>query len=139
MSHHIISGKDSSTGRAAPFIIKEQNLKVDTGFPETINIHLLNNVSIAAGQTLTTSAFNFKKRSKILIFGTLSLDNVNIGFEISPQDSNPTNFYETFENINVITGSVYSFVNLYTDYFRLKITNNEASAVTINLFGTSKN
>ena len=88
---------------------------------------------------MTTSAFNFKKRSKILIFGSLSLDNVNIGFEISPENSNPTNFYETFENINIITGSVYSFANLYTDYFRLKITNNEANAVTVNLFGSSKN
>ena len=139
MSHHIISGKDFNTGKAQPLVIKNENLKVDTGFPETITIHLLNNVSIAAGQTLTTSEFNFKKRTQLLIFGTVSFDNVNIGFEISPEITSPFNFYETFENINIITGSVYSFVHLYTDYFRLKITNNEANPVTVNLFGSSKN
>lgn len=139
MSHHIISGKDSSTGRAAPIIIEQENLKVDTLIPSTQTTHLLNNVSIAAGQTLTTSAFNFKKRSKILIFGSVTLNNVDIEMEISPEITSPTNFYETFENINIITGSIYSFVNLYTDYFRLKITNNESSSITINLFGTSKN
>lgn len=120
------------------FPIEQQHLKVDTLIPSTQINHLLNNVSISAGQTLTTSAFNFEKRSKILIFGSSSLNNINIQFQISPEIINPTNYYETFENINIITGSIYSYVNLYTDFFRLKITNNESTSININLFGASK-
>ena len=102
-------------------------------------INLLNNVVISQGDTLITSEFNIKKRNKILIFGNVSLNNVDIKLEISPDNNNPINFYETFENINIISGTVYSFINLFTDFFRLKITNNESSSITLNLFTSSKN
>ncbi len=139
MSHHIISGKDITTGRAEPISAELNALKIYQDFPSTNIQHIVNSVSIAAGATHTTTEFKFLKRTKILIFGTSNFNNVSISFEISPESSSPFTFYETFENISVNTGAIYSFVNLYTDYFRLKITNNEASSVTVNLFATSKN
>ena len=139
MSHHIISGKDEIHGKASPILAKSNSLAVDTGFPTTQIIHIVNSESINAGATLTTSEFKFTKRTKILIFGTSTLSNVNIDFEISPETSSPFTHYETFEDVNIINGVIYSFVNLYTDFFRLKITNNEANPVTVNLFATSKN
>ena len=139
MSHHIISGKDTTTGRAEPISAELNALKIYQDFPSTNIQHIVNSVSIAAGGTHTTSEFKFLKRTKILIFGTSNFNNISIGFEISPESTSPFNFYETFENISVNNGAIYSFVNLYTDYFRLKITNNELSTVTVNLFATSKN
>lgn len=139
MSHHIISGKETTTGRAEPISAEENALKIYQDFP-SINIqHIVNSVSIASGATHTTTAIKFKKRTKILIFGTSTQNNIAIGFEISPEIDAPSTYYETFENVSVNTGVIYSFVNLYTDYFRLKITNNEVSATTVNLFATSKN
>lgn len=138
MSHHIISGRDITTQRAVPINASDNNLKVIQDYPKIEIKHIVDNVSINAGDTLTTSAIEFKQRHKLLIFGTSNQDNVNIGFEISPETSNPTTYYETFEGVDVNTGVVYSFVNLFTDYFRLKITNNESSATTVNLFATSK-
>ena len=138
MSHHIISGRNSS-GRAEPISADLNALKVYEDFP-TIDIqHIVDSVSIGAGATHTTAAIKFSKRTKILIFGTSNFNNVSIGFEISPDSASPFTFYETFENVTIINGSIYSFVHLYTDYFRLKITNNEASPATINIFATSKN
>lgn len=139
MSHHIISGQDITTKRAEPISAESNALKIYQDFPSTNIEHIVDNVVIAAGATHTTSEVKFTKRTKILIFGTSNFNNVSISFEISPQSSSPFTFFETFENISVNTGTIYSFVNLYTDYFRLKITNNEASSVTINLFATSKN
>ncbi len=139
MSHHIISGRDITTGRAEPISAELNALKIYQDFPSTNIQHIVDNVVIAAGATDTTTEYKFLKRTKILIFGTSNFNNVSIGFEISPESTSPFSFYETFENIAVNNGAIYSFVNLYTDYFRLKITNNEASAVTVNLFATSKN
>jgi len=139
MSHHIISGRDITTGRAEPISAELNALKIYQDFPSTNIQHIVDNVVIAAGATHTTTEYKFLKRTKILIFGTSNFNNVSIGFEISPESTSPFSFYETFENIAVNNGAIYSFVNLYTDYFRLKITNNEASAVTVNLFATSKN
>ena len=139
MSHHIISGKDITTGRAEPIIADLNALKIYQDFP-TIDIqHIVNSVAIGAGATHTTSAIKFSKRTKILVFGTATQNNISIDFEISPELESPTTFFETYEGIVVNTGTIYSFVNLYTDYFRLKITNNEASSTTVNLFATSKN
>ena len=139
MSHHIISGKDTTTGRAEPISAELNALKIYQDFPSTNIQHIVNSVSIAAGATHTTSEFKFLKRTKILIFGTSNFTNIQIGFEIIPESSPPFTYYETFENVGNINGAIYSFVNLYTDYFRLKITNNEASPATLNLFATSKN
>lgn len=139
MSHHIISGQDITTKRAEPISAESNALKIYQDFP-SINIQkIADAVVIAAGATHTTSEVKFTKRTKILIFGTSNFNNVSIGFEISPDSTSPFSFYETFENVSVINGAIYSFVNLYTDYFRLKITNNEASSATINIFATSKN
>lgn len=139
MSHHIISGRDTNTGRAEPISANLNALKIYQDFP-IINIqHIVDSVAIGAGATHTTTAVKFKQRTKILIFGTTNQDNISIGFEISPETDTPTTYYETFENVGVTTGVIYSFVNLYTDYFRLKITNNEATPTTVNLFATSKN
>lgn len=139
MSHHIISGKSHIDGKAQPIESIFNSLSVDTGFPATEILHIVNSVSINAGATLTTTDFKFRKRTKILIFGTSNQNNINIGFEISPETTTPSTHFETFEDISVINGVVYSFVNLYTDFFRLKITNNEATATTVNLYATSKN
>lgn len=138
MSHHIISGRDIITKRAVPINSSDNNLKVSQDYPKLEIKHILDNVVIGAGATHTTAAVEFKQRHKLLIFGTSNQNNVNIGFEISSDTSNPTNYFETYEGITVNTGTVYSFVNLFTDYFRLKITNNEASPTTVNLFATSK-
>ena len=138
MSHHIISGRDETSKRAVPINAFENKLKVIQDYPKIEIKHIVNNVSINAGATHTTSAIEFRQRHKLLIFGTSNQDNVNIGFEISPEISNPTSYYETFEGVDVNTGVVYSFVNLFTDFFRLKITNNEATPTTVNLFATSK-
>lgn len=138
MSHHIISGQDS-TGRAEAILSSNNALKVyNDDYPSFQFNHILNNVSISAGATHTTGAIQFKKRTKILIFGTSSQNNVTIDMEISPDSTSPTNYFTTYENIEVSTGTVYNFVNLYTDYFRLKITNNESSSTTLNLYSTSK-
>jgi len=139
MSHHIISGKDKTTGRAEPILTDLNALKIYQDFPSTNIQHILDNVVIAAGATYTTTEFKFLKRTRILIFGTSNFTNIQIGFEISPESTSPFSFYETFENVGNINGAIYSFINLYTDYFRLKITNNEASPATLNLFATSKN
>ena len=139
MSHHIISGKDIITGRAEPISTELNALKIYQDFPSTDIQHIVNSVSIGAGATLTTSAIKFSKRTKILIFGTSTQDNIAIDLEISPETDTPINFFETYENVSVQTGTIYSFVNLYTDYCRLKITNNSLSASTVNLYATSKN
>ncbi len=139
MSHHIISGQDITTKRAQPISAESNALKIYQDFPSTNIQHIVDNVVITAGSTHITTEYKFLKRTKILIFGTSNFNNVSIGFEISPESTSPFSFYETFENTSVINGAIYSFVNLYTDYFRLKITNNEASSATINLFATSKN
>lgn len=139
MSNHIISGRDKTTGRAEAILEDAGALKIYQDFP-TIDIqNIVDSVSIGAGATLTSSAIKFSKRTKILIFGTSSQNNITIDFEISPETDTPTNFFETYENVSVQTGTVYSFVNLYTDYCRLKITNNEGSPTTVNLYATSKN
>lgn len=139
MSHHIISGQDTTTQRAIPISAEANALKIYQDFP-SINIqHIVSSVSIAAGATHTTTEIKYKQRTKILLFGTSSQNNVSIGFEISPETAAPFTHYETFENVSVNTGVIYSFVNLYTDYFRLKITNNEGSPTTVNIFATSKN
>ena len=139
MSHHIISGQDITTGRAEPINAELNALKIYQDFPSTEIQNIVNSVIIQAGATLSTAEFQFKKRTKILIFGTSNFNNVSIGFEIIPESSSPFTYYETFENIAIVNGAIYSFVNLYTDYFRLKITNNELSPVTVNLFASSKN
>lgn len=139
MSHHIISGQSDIDGKASPILAKSNALAVDTGFPSTEIIHIVDSVAINAGATLTTTDFQFKKRTKILIFGTSNQNNISIGFEISPETTTPSTHYETFEDVSVINGVVYSFVTLFTDFFRLKITNNEATPTTVNLFATSKN
>lgn len=138
MSHHIISGRDITTKRAVPINASDNNLKVIQDYPKLEIKHILDNVVIGAGSTHTTVGVEFKQRHKLLIFGTSNQNNVNISFEISSDSSNPTNYFETYEGITVNTGTVYSFVNLFTDYFRLKITNNEGSPTTVNLFATSK-
>ncbi len=138
MSHHIISARDDTTKRAVPINATNNNLNVIQDYPTLEIKHIVSSVTIAAGATHTTAAIEFKQRHKLLIFGTSDQNNVNIGFEISSDTSSPTNYFETFEGVLVNTGVVYSFVNLYTDYFRLKITNNEASPTTVNLFATSK-
>jgi hypothetical protein len=139
MSHHVISGQDTTTGRAEAISAELNALKIYQDFPSTNIQHIVDNVVIGAGSTHTTTEFKFLKRTKILIFGTSNFTNIQIGFEISPESTSPFSFYETFENVGNINGAIYSLVNLYTDYFRLKITNNEASAATINLYATSKN
>tara|TARA_R100001086_G_scaffold249774_1_gene190838 strand:- start:336 stop:755 length:420 start_codon:yes stop_codon:yes gene_type:complete len=138
MSHHIISGRDITTQRAVPINASNNNLKVIQDYPKLEINHIVDNVVIGAGATHTTSAIEFRQRHKLLIFGTSNQNNVNIQFEISPETTSPSNFFETYEGVDVNTGVVYSFVNLFTDYFRLKITNNEASPTTVNLFATSK-
>jgi len=138
MSHHIISARDDTTKRAVPINATNNNLNVIQDYPTLEIKHIVSSVTIAAGATHTTAAIEFKQRHKLLIFGTSDQNNVNIGFEISSDTSSPTNYFQTFEGVLVNTGVVYSFVNLYTDYFRLKITNNEASPTTVNLFATSK-
>ncbi len=138
MSHHIISGRDITTKRAVPINANNNNLKVIQDYPTLEIKHIVSSVVIGAGATHTTSAIEFKQRHKLLIFGTSNQNNVNIEFEISSDTSNPTNYFTTYEGITVNTGTVYSFINLFTDYFRLKITNNEASPTTVNLFATSK-
>lgn len=139
MSHHIISGKDATTGRAEPILADLNALKIYQDFPLLKIQNIVASVAIGAGATHTTSEFQFPQRTKILIFGTSTQNNVSIGFEISPESSSPFTFFETFENVAVNTGVVYSFINLYTDTFRLKITNNEGSPTTVNLYATSKN
>jgi len=138
MSNHIISGRDSITGKAEPILAKLNSLSVNIDEPLEIK-QILNNQVINSGVTYISNAFEFKKRKKILFFGSSNLNNVLFEFEISPEIENPTNYFTTYENININTGSIYSFVNLYTNYFRLKITNNELSSVTINLYASSKN
>lgn len=139
MSHHIISGQDTTTGRAEPISAELNALKTFQDFPSTEIQHIVNSVAIAAGTTITTSEIKFTKRTKILLFGTSNQNNISIGFEIIPETSAPFTYYETFENVGVTTGVIYSFVNLFTDRFRLKITNNEATSTTVNIFATSKN
>jgi len=139
MSHHIISGRDIETGKAQAISANLNALKIYQDFP-TINIqHIVDSVAIGAGATHTTTAIKFDKRTKILIFGTTNQDNISIGFEISPETETPTTYFETFENVGVSTGVIYSFVNLYTDFFFFFLTNNEATSTTVNLFATSKN
>ncbi len=138
MSHHIISGRDTTSQRAVPINASENSLKVVQDYPKLEIKRIVSSVALGAGATHTTPAIEFKKRHKLLIFGTSNQNNISVGFEISSDTSNPTNYFETFENVGVVNGVVYSFVNLYTDYFRLKITNNEASPTTVNLFATSK-
>jgi len=132
------TAKDGSGSYYSPLLDNDGKLIVIPD--ETLDTnHILNNQVIGAGAIFTTSAIEFKKRSQILIIGTSNLNNISITVEVSPETSNPTIFLETFENVTVNSGVVYSYVNLYTDYFRLKITNNEASPVTLNLYATSKN
>lgn len=138
MSHHIISGQDS-TGRAEAILSNNNALKIyNDDYPSIQIVHVLNNISVVSGATYTTDAIQFKKRSKILIFGTSTEDDVSIDMEISPDLTSPTNYFSSYENIDINNGTIYNFVNLYTDYFRLKITNNETSTITINLYSTSK-
>jgi len=130
--------KDGSGNYYSPLLNNDGKLLV---VPDEITDikHILNNQVIAAGATFSTTPIEFKKRSQILILGTSNFNNVNIRFEVSPDTSNPTIFLETFENVAINNGSVYSFINLFTDYFRLKITNNEANPATLNLYASSKN
>ncbi len=139
MSHHIISGQDITTGRAEPISAELNALKIYQDFPSIDVQHIVDSVSIVAGATHTTTDIKISKRTKILLFGTSNQNNISVAFEISPQSTAPFSYFETFENVAVNTGVIYSFVNLYTDYFRLKITNNEATATTVNIYATSKN
>jgi len=139
MSHHIISGQDKTTGRAEPILADLNALKIYQDFPLLKIQNIVDNVVIAAAATHTTTEIQFPQRTRILIFGTSNFNNVSIGFEISPQTESPFSYFETFENVSIVNGAIYSFINLYTDTFRLKITNNEASPATLNLFATSKN
>ena len=132
------TAKDGSGSYYSPLLDNDGKFIVVAD--ETLDTnHILNNQVIGTGAIFTTSAIEFKKRSQILIIGTSNLNNINITVEVSPETSNPTIFLETFENVTVNSNIVYSYINLYTDYFRLKITNNEASDVTLNLYATSKN
>ncbi len=103
MSNHIISGRDSITGKAEPILAKLNSLSVNIDEPLEIK-QILNNQVINSGVTYISNAFEFKKRKKILFFGSSNLNNVSFEFEISPEIENPTNYFTTYENININKG-----------------------------------
>lgn len=101
------------------------------------NGYIFNNQSISASTTYTSSVITQEKHIEFVFYGSDSTNSNGI-IKVLISDDN-INFYESFELIQSISGSIYGRFPIYSKYFKITFNNTSASSTNIILKYSSKN